>query len=477
MKPFSRVPASPLAMMIFFTIASHALIAKPPAAPRIEPGLEHAVKWKWSVQANEDGDWGLPVHDIPMLQPESTTTHPHPNPTPPSTYEVKKGDVLVRIAKKFKVSAADLKAHNQLTSDLIHIGQILQIPPPQERRATKATPSKGTDVPAHPPSADIMAQRVFLDRQGFSTGPISDTPTADFHRILQLYQSEHGEVPGVDQISSPSTDYTLRAADFRFIATPKATHSHHPAAPKGQPTPKPTPAPPLNYDEMVSTPFLAYRSPWEFVAERFHCDEAFLRKTNPALGPYPPAGSLFHVPNVTPFEIESVPAKSPQPDPDPAQPVTASITGMSILEIRKSDRLVAAMPFSKARPGLAGRGEWKILNAISRPAMATLQEARVVPVETVSPFYTNPNPKPAQARATLSSPQILPPGPNNPVGILWINLAKGDGTEPLPFGLHGTSLPTEMNTFEGIGGFRVSNWDILRAAKLLPSDTKLQWKP
>jgi len=248
-------------------------------------------------------------------------------------------------------------------------------------------------------------------------------------------------------------------------------------APKGQPAPKPTPAPPLNYDEMVSTPFLAYRSPWEFVAERFHCDEAFLRKTNPALGPYPPAGSLFHVPNVTPFEIESVPAKSPQPEPDPGQPVTASITGMSILEIRKSGRVVAAMPISKARPGLAGRGEWKILGSIPRPAMATFQEARVVQVETASPFYTNPNPKPVQARATLSSPQILPPGPNNPVGILWINLAKGTGTEPLPFGLHGTSLPTEMNTFEGIGGFRVPNWDIIRAAKLLPDGTQLQWKP
>ena len=215
MKPFSHVHASPLAMMIFFTIASHPLVAKPPAAPRVEPGLERAVKWKWSVQANEDGDWGLPVHDVPMLHSESTNTHPHPSPTPPSTYEVKKGDVLVRIAKKFKISAADLKTHNQLTSDLIHIGQILQIPPPQERRAIKATPSKGTEVTAHQTSADILAQRVFLDRQGFSTGPISDTPTADFQRILQLYQSEHGEIPATDQISSPSTDYTLRAADFR----------------------------------------------------------------------------------------------------------------------------------------------------------------------------------------------------------------------------------------------------------------------
>ena len=468
--------ATPLAMMILFSVASTSLIAKTSTGPRLEPGLERAVKWKWTVEANADSDWGLPIQDIPALHPTASTAQPNQLALNPSTYEVKKGDVLVRIAKKFKVSAADLKTHNQLSGDLIHIGQILQIPPPQERRATKATPSKGTDAAAQVPPTDIVAQRVFLDRQGFSTGPISDSPNADFERILQLYQSEKGEVPSPTEISSPSTDYTLRAADFRFIAPPKAARAHAPSA-QAQPTPKPTPPPPPTYDEIVSAKFLAYRSPWEFVAERFHCDESYLRKINPSLGSYPPVGTSFHVPNVTPFEIENISLTSEQPETDPAQPVTASITGMALLEIRKSGHIVAAMPLSKARPGLAGRGEWKILGTIPRPAMETYQEPRVVQVETSSPFYTNPNPTPVQARATLSAPQILPPGPNNPVGVLWINLAKGDSTDPLPFGLHGTSLPSEMNSFEGIGGFRVSNWDIIRAAKLLPNGTKLQWKP
>jgi hypothetical protein len=34
-----------------------------------------------------------------------------------------------------------------------------------------------------------------------------------------------------------------------------------------------------------------------------------------------------------------------------------------------------------------------------------------------------------------------------------------------------------MQTLEGIGGFRLTNWDALRVARLLPAGTKLEWKP
>jgi lipoprotein-anchoring transpeptidase ErfK/SrfK len=62
------------------------------------------------------------------------------------------------------------------------------------------------------------------------------------------------------------------------------------------------------------------------------------------------------------------------------------------------------------------------------------------------------------------------------VGILWINLAKSNSTEPLPYGLHGTSIPDQMNIEESIGGLRLTNWDIARAVRHLPSGTPLEWK-
>jgi hypothetical protein len=62
------------------------------------------------------------------------------------------------------------------------------------------------------------------------------------------------------------------------------------------------------------------------------------------------------------------------------------------------------------------------------------------------------------------------------VGIVWINLAKAKSTEPLAYGLHGTSIPQRIKSQEGIGGIRLANWDIARAVRLLPAGTALQWK-
>jgi lipoprotein-anchoring transpeptidase ErfK/SrfK len=71
---------------------------------------------------------------------------------------------------------------------------------------------------------------------------------------------------------------------------------------------------------------------------------------------------------------------------------------------------------------------------------------------------------------------LLAAGPRNPAGVIWIDLAKSDSPDPLPFGLHGTSIPDQMNTLESIGGLRLSNWDISRAVRLLPSGTPLEWR-
>jgi lipoprotein-anchoring transpeptidase ErfK/SrfK len=270
----------------------------------------------------------------------------------------------------------------------------------------------------------------------------------------------------------PLTNYTLRIEDFHFIAPPKAAA----APPVGaKPSSKPAPTPPPSYDELVSAPLLAYRSPWEFVAERFHCDEKFLRKLNSRLPTHPPAGSVFRVPNVAPFEIEKIPARDIQPPADPS--VSAVIRDLAVLEIYQNERLSAVMPLSRARPGLRGRGEWKILDAIPRPRLATIQEPRVIREERTGPFYVNPNPTPRPAPAVLAREQFLSAGPNNPAGVVWINLAKADSSDPLPFGLHGTSTPSEMFGYESIGGLRLANWDILRAASLLPPGTPLKWTP
>lgn len=453
--------------------------------PQVEPGLQRAVNWKWSVAPWDNYRWGLDPREVPVLATQEPSRPPQPET--PRTHVVKKGDYLVRVAKRYGLTVAQLKEFNGLADDFVKIGQEVRIPDAAERLMLKSTPKtaqKKGDGGAEP--SEVLLLSVFLANEGFSTGPIKDTADEVFGRILNLYQTgraglaDHAAVVerARQAVPHPIAVYTLRPGDFKFIATPRAEAA--PARGAAAEADKPQPAkapPPPTYEGMLLEGFLAYRSPWEFVAERFHCDEAFLRKMNPGLGPYPPAGTAFRVPNVPPFAVELVPPRSPQPAPDPAEPVTATALDMSIFEIRRGGKLVAAMPVSRSRPGIKARGQWKILDAIPRPRLQTLQEPRVQRVEQALPFYRNPNPTPTPGPATLARPQTLPPGPNNPAGVLWINLAREGETEPLPFGLHGCAFPSTMASTEGIGGFRMANWDIVRAASLLPEGTILEWKP
>ena len=234
---------------------------------------------------------------------------------------------------------------------------------------------------------------------------------------------------------------------------------------------------------MLAADFLGYASAWEFVAERFHCDEAFLRHLNPKLEEKPAVGTEFEVPNVIPFEIEKALDLPLQPAADHQKPVTAAVEKVSLLKISREGQLIAVMPLASARPRLHGRGSWTVLDAIPQPRLITKREPREAP-------KTPPPDAPP-----LEPAQFLASGPNNPAGILWIQLAKTKSArakaaeaknaktadaaspEPLPYGLHGTSIPARMKSLEGIGGLRLTNWDIARAVRLMPAGTALQWIP
>jgi len=471
----------------------------PPNLHRVEPGLEKAVKWVWWVTPSPAADWGL---ELPKPPPDAASTPPpHPDAAADSTYVVKKGDALYTIAKRHKITVQQLKAFNNLTSDMLHIGDVLKIPTPEELQALgllnpppeKKAPEKKAG-PAPRTDADNATLQVFLDRELFVPGPIDGKPSAMLENVIQLYGATHPDAANPDALKAkalaalqndPFTTYVLRSEDFRFIAPPKAQRYDPNATPTPTPKPakkgkktaaKPVSTPPPTYDDLTSATMLAYRSPWEFVAERFHCDENFLRTLNPKLPPVPPAGSEFRVPKVEPFEIERAFVEPFQPAAAPGQSIVATVSDLSQLQISRNGQLVAVFPFTPARPGLKGKGAWTILNAIPRPRLATKQEVREKPYQAMPLFGAKPEATPPPVDKTLATEQYIAAGPDSPIGIIWIALAKEDSKDPLPYGLHGTNSPNHMRSFESLGGFRLTNWDIDRAVRLLPAGTPLEWK-
>ncbi len=486
------------------------------AIPVVEPGLDQAVKWTWQVEPSDAAAWGLPVDapaEAPAGQPGSPTTAQPQKPGgaapvvkivrqgPPATmleHVVVKGDSLTKIAHANGVTIDQLKIFNEMKNDRIVIGQVVKVPgendvkamiaaaAPAKEPAKVEAPKKAAAAPAKnkkalspvkeevapvliatkphrplPPGAwgagQLVLIQAFLDRQGFTIGPIDGTSGPMYDAAYKAFEKAHpGELhtpegqpsPAMKAIGGPYVEYVLTPADMRWISPrPGVT-------PSGKGKSKTVVEPPPTFEELTHESFMTYHSSWEFVAERFHAAESFLRHINPGLKNPNAPGAIFLVPNVLPFEIEKSLEEPLQPVADPAAPVTASMLGVTRLIIRRGAAIIASMPVSAARPGLHGRKTWKVLDVIPRPRLSSTGDAA----------------------APMSVPYRLAAGPNNPVGILWINLAKSNDPKPLPYGLHGTSIPGTMTKQESIGGFRLANWDIARAARLLPAGTELKWE-
>ncbi|MDI1312340.1 LysM peptidoglycan-binding domain-containing protein [Prosthecobacter sp.] len=477
-----------------------------PATLVIEPGLEQAVKWPWKVEPSAAEAWGLSIEE-PVVDPAGNPSEPGmpkkeggavpvakivPKGPPPAMLEhvVVKGDSLTVIARAHGVTVDQLRIFNDLKNDRIVLGKVVKVPGADDikamieiavaaekaaaKDAPKATPKKAPAPlrevapvliatkphralpPAAWGAASLVLIQSFLDRQGFTIGPIDGTAGPMYDAAYKAFEKAHpGELhtpegqssAAMKAIGGPYVEYVLSAADMRWI-------SPHPGSAAGGKVKGKSMGPLPTLEELTHESFMAYRSGWEFVAERFHAAESFLRNINPGVKNGNVPGAVFLVPNVLPFEIENALAEPLQPAADPAAPISASMLGVSRLVIRRGDVVIASMPVSSARPGLRGRKIWKILDVVARPRLASMGDAA----------------------APMTVPYRLAAGPNNPVGIVWINLAKSGDPQPLPYGLHGTSIPGTMMKQESVGGFRMTNWDIARAVRLLPVGTELKWE-
>ncbi|PIP40324.1 MAG: hypothetical protein COX19_05980 [Desulfobacterales bacterium CG23_combo_of_CG06-09_8_20_14_all_51_8] len=90
---------------------------------------------------------------------------------------------------------------------------------------------------------------------------------------------------------------------------------------------------------------------------------------------------------------------------------------------------------------------------------------KIIGVQFTPTFRYNPqlfwNADQGSAKATI------PAGPNNPVGIVWIDISKEH------YGLHGTPEPSTIGRTESHGCVRLTNWDALRLADLVKPGTCL----
>ena len=292
--------------------------------------------------------------------------------------------------------------------------------------------------PPPPPLAcgDYVSFQVLLDRQGFSPGQIDGKPGQNFsHALAALQQARNIPVTG-----QPDCD-TWRAlgGDSASASQPTVTTYEITEADVKGPFAKRIPR---EISKQASLPALGYQSAVEEIGERFHASPLLLRQLNPHLRIAP--GVQIKVPAVPPFD----PAAKAAPDSnagDVTVQVSSSESAVRVLGADGKTLFFAPVTTGSEHDPLPP-GKWAVTGVDWHPV-----------------FHYNPqlfwDAKPSDNRATIK------PGPNNPVGVVWINLNLEH------YGLHGTPEPANIGKTESHGCVRLTNWDAARLASLVKKGT------
>jgi len=310
--------------------------------------------------------------------------------------------------------------------------------------------------------------QVFLDRANFGPGKL-DGHYGEFTReALTLYRQAHGQPsapvepsknmsapPNVEGLDLKSVDpvfitYTVADADLQTVGTL-----------------------PNDVEAKSKLKTLPYRDAAEAIAEKFHSDKKFLEQLNPGKTKTIKAGDQLIVPNVEPFDLATVKDLKPgseiasaaaaandmgdddtteQPTPaTPAaetEPKTTAGEDTSIqidsatkmLSVYQGSEVIAAYPVSiGSAETKSPLGDWKVRGVAKMPTFR--YDKKVLEKGKRSKEF-----------------KMLPPGPNNPVGVVWIALNKK------AIGIHGTDDPDSIGRNASHGCVRMANWDIVRLA-------------
>ncbi len=188
---------------------------------------------------------------------------------------------------------------------------------------------------------------------------------------------------------------------------------------------------------------LDYETILELVAEKGHAHPLFIKRLNPSVDwTNVTAGVELRIPNV-----------SYPPSRARAAFAVIHLAGKTLQAFDANTNLLALCPCS-----IAARVE-------KRP-VGELHVAVVAP----NPNYTfDPEVFPESAEAQqLGRKLILPPGPNNPVGVAWIGLDRPG------YGIHGTPSPEQVGRTESHGCFRLANWNAEHLLKLVTVGTPVR---
>ena len=328
----------------------------------------------------------------------------------------------------------------------------------------------------------MMQAQVVLDRLGFTPGVVDGKEGLSTRNAVSGFQEANGlEVTGkFDEETKQKLAQWNNIPATRVVTIPEDFAAG------------PFVKIPEEETDQAKLQTMAYQTLDEKLAERFHTTVETLKMLNPGGMPAgakgAPAATASASPSATPTPADSgsdaalvstfragQQIRVPNVGGDVVDASAAGDTNwaqtLQMLGVGTNQPKVAKVVVSKSKGTLKGFDESGKLVAVYTATMGSkhdplpLGQWKILGIAKNTPFNFNPDlfwdAEPGDEKAKI------PPGPNNPVGVVWIDLSKEH------YGIHGTPSPESIGRAQSHGCVRLTNWDAARLAQMVSTKTEV----